>query len=71
MKYDFMKSQHVLGFEYDPKAKVITVEFRNGAKYTHSAVPPEAVANFQNYRSPGEFYHGIIKNYPLTGKTNK
>lgn len=59
------KSSHIRSYSYDPAAKSLTVDFHNGKTYTHVGVPPEAYENMQRYRSAGEFYHGVIRRYPL------
>lgn len=68
MKVDFHPdlSSHVQGFDYDAKTRLLTVSFKGGKSYSHSGVPQEAVDNFAKYRSPGEFYHGVVKNYPIS-----
>ena len=63
------KSPHVLYYEYDPATKLMTVAFHNGKTYTHANVPSEAFTNMQRYRSAGEFYHAVIKRYPLVDKS--
>lgn len=69
MQHLFTDSTHLTGFDYDPGSKLVTVAFKSGRSYTHAGVPAEAIANFARYRSPGQFYHGVIKKYRLVEKT--
>jgi hypothetical protein len=63
VQHTFSKSNHVRSFDYDPATKEVSVFFDNEKRYTHTGVPQEAIDNWTKYRSPGEFYHAVIKRY--------
>jgi len=58
-------SSHLTHYDYDPLARVLAVRMGTGSIYHHANVPAEAVSNFTSYRSPGEFYHMVIKRYKI------
>lgn len=58
-------SSHLTHYHYDPLTRVLAVRMGTGSIYHHANVPAEAVSNFTSYRSPGEFYHMVIKRYKI------
>lgn len=71
-KLQFAKpSNNIDSAYYDNSTRTLLVRFKNGQWYQHYTVPLEAVQNWEKYRSPGEFYHLVMKRYPYKGLTGE
>lgn len=62
-------SQNIGSAHYDNTQRTLLVRFKNGQWYQHVNVPPEVAQNWEKYRSPGEFYHLVVKRYNYRGLT--
>jgi len=56
-----LQSSHLNGMEYDPDARVLTIQFVNGALYSYSGVPPTVADTMSQTSSPGSYFHDKIK----------
>lgn len=54
-------SSALLGVDYNPETKALTVYFRDGKNYTHPGVPESVYKQFLNAPSKGTFYNRYIK----------
>lgn len=58
-------SSQVKSSHHDPLTKVLTVEFRNGGKYTYAGVPQEVYTGLCEAESTGKYLNASIKGkYP-------
>ena len=46
---------------YEPGTRMLEVEFRHGAVYVYSGVPPEVFAGFMAAESKGRYLNGHIR----------
>ncbi len=57
-----MKSSMLNGQHYDPATGTLTVEFKNGSRYSYEGVPIDKYEAFQGAASPGGFFAAKIRN---------
>lgn len=58
------KSSHIRKVTYDTDRLTMAVTFHDGRTYEHK-VPEQVYENMTKYRSSGEFYHRVLKRYPI------
>lgn len=56
-----VKSSHFAAVGYDPAARRMHIEFKNGAVYEAVGVPEQFHKTLMEADSPGAFYHKNIK----------
>jgi hypothetical protein len=60
MKLNIRPSSHIAGAEYDPKEKLLRVEFKDGAHHDYWPVDQRTATNFEFAPSPGRYLHHVI-----------
>ncbi len=55
------ESSNIAHYEYDDKAKRLSVGFKTGGLYHYHDVPNDIVDRFGNAESKGKFLNGSIK----------
>lgn len=55
------QSSHINAHQYDPEARVLQIEFVNGAVYQYSGVDANTYHTFAQSSSPGTYFHNKIK----------
>lgn len=55
------ESSNIAGFDYDSARRVLTVEFKNGARYDYFDVPDQAFEQMKVAASKGQFLAQNIK----------
>ena len=55
------ESTNVAGFAYEDSTRTLTVEFRNGGKYTYSGVDPMIAEGLKTSKSVGRDVGAIAK----------
>lgn len=55
------ESSNLAGYDYDPKAKLLTITFKNGGSYKYIDVPEATFALFKQSESKGSFLSSKIK----------
>ncbi len=66
-----VQSSHILAIDYSVFTKGLTVEFKNGSKYTYTGVPATTVASFLASPSKGQFFSQSIKNAFTVSQENE
>ncbi len=61
MKRAPINSQSIRALGYDPRARLLEVEFVNGSVYCYEQVPARLVENLLNAESPGGYFNRIFK----------
>lgn len=61
MQRQAVKSSNIASVGYDPAARVLEVEFRNGGTYHYHDVAPETHAQMVANDSVGTFFHKHVK----------
>ncbi len=60
-----LDSSNVAAAGYDPKTRILQVEFVSGGMYVVEGVPQDVFDQLRSSSSPGGYYHRNIKNvYP-------
>jgi hypothetical protein len=59
-----VSSSNLISVGYEPETQTLEIEFKSGAVYQYSGVPPEEFASFMNADSKGSYFHARIKQYP-------
>lgn len=54
-------SSNVAGFEYDSEAQILTVEFKNGARYNYYDVPDTIADGMRSADSHGKYLARSVK----------
>ena len=54
-------SSNILSIGYDAKTFTLEIEFKGGAVYQYSNVPPEVHAQLMSAESHGKFFHANIR----------
>lgn len=61
-----VKSSNISAIGYDPKERVLEVEFLNGGVYRHAEVPQEVYDSLMAADSKGSHYHANVKRFKAT-----
>jgi hypothetical protein len=61
MKRAPVKSSHFAAVGYDPAARKMHIEFKNGAVYEYKGVPEQFHKTLMEADSQGEFFHKNVK----------
>lgn len=56
-----VESSNIAAVGYQPKKKVLTVQFLNGAEYTYEGVPPAINKALMAAESKGKYLNAAIK----------
>jgi hypothetical protein len=56
-------SSNIVSVRYDPEARTLDVEFKNGAVYQYADVPQEEYDGFLSSDSKGRYHNARIKSY--------
>ncbi len=56
-------SSNIASFEYSRQRSVLTVEFKNGAKWEYSKVPPQIFEGMRDAESKGAYFRSRVKGY--------
>jgi KTSC domain len=56
-----VESSHFAAVGYDPAAREMEIEFKNGAVYSYHGVPREFHDTMMNADSHGAFFHKNVK----------
>lgn len=54
-------SSNMTGFGYEPKTKVLTVEFKSGERYEYEDVSEKTFQEMRDSESKGKFHSASIK----------
>jgi hypothetical protein len=57
-----VKSSNIAAIGYDSASKTLEVEFKTGAAYSYSDVPPSVARSFRKAQSIGGYFSSKIKN---------
>lgn len=63
-----MKSSMLNGQHYDAGTQTLTVEFKNGTRYSYAGVPADKYEAFSGAASPGGFFAAKIRNNHVATK---
>lgn len=61
MKLTPVKSSNIEGAHFDPATRTLTIKFKSGGTYHHSACTQELYDGLCGAESPGSYYHKTIK----------
>ena len=61
MRRSLVSSSAISSVGYDPKARVLEVEFSSGAVYDYYGVPPKVYASLMSAESKGQFLSRKIR----------
>ena len=65
MKRTPVTSSNLKSVGYDPKTRVLEIEFVSGAVYQYNNVPPRVYEELMKASSHGKYFHAYIRNqYP-------
>ena len=57
------QSSHIKGWDYDKRAKELTIHFNGGRSYTYRDVPEQVHENMQRDHSAGKYFHQVVKRH--------
>lgn len=65
-----VESSHFAAVGYDPAARKMHIEFKNGAVYEYTGVPEQFHKTLMNADSQGAFFHKNVKPHFHARKIN-
>lgn len=56
-----IQSRHIRAVEYDANAQVLTIEFKNGSRYSYHGVPADVHQQMVDAKSVGGHFHRFVR----------